>query len=248
MMFSLLTLLLLTLAAAKQESEDCPICLDVIHLSYNVDHWDLGEFHTTNLGDFQDTCSPAINSSNNSPCPDGKVCRQTLTTFSFRQENNDFEFHTKEIDCIHPSTSCWSSSSWRIHMYGESHMECTDSDLFNPDKCPQACMMTHTRISGVDYTEDNCNDDSSQWNSCNSGVNCNFLELTGTLTHTSDRSDPDTVTDYYFGCGLDYSDCRAAENALNTTPGLTISRCKVGEFSISKNSQRILRWSPFIWT
>ena len=207
MMFSLLTLLLLTLAAAKQ---DCPICRD--HSSYSS-----SSYGSSNV---RDSCSRAISSSNNSPCPDGKVCKVFNAGMSSSVGYSYYSVSIKQIDCYHPSDSCMSK-------FGPS-MQCTESYLFNPDKCP-GCMITQARISGVEYTaEDTCNYDSSQWHSCNRGVSCNFLKLTGRLTSTSSYSD--TVTAYILGCGLDYSDCRVAENALNTVPGLTISRCSDGEF------------------
>ena len=230
MMFSLLTLLLLTLAAAKQ---DCPICTNTVWVAYSI--YEMGDYIESNMEDFQDSCSIAKSSSNNSPCPDGKVCKVFHTFVGFRKKEGWYNLAMKEILCIHPSTSCLSTFSPYHRPFVD---DCTESDLFSPEKCP-GCMITQARISGVDYTvEDTCNYDSSQWHSCDRGVSCNFLTLTGRLTSTSSYSD--TVTANIFGCGLDSSDCRAAEDALNTMPGLTISSCSDGEFSN-------FRLSSFIW-
>ena len=132
MMFSLLTLLLLTLAAAKQ---DCPICRD--HSSYSS-----SSYGSSNV---RDSCSRAISSSNNSPCPDGKVCKVFNAGMSSSVGYSYYSVSIKQIDCYHPSDSCMSKFD-----FGTS-MQCTESYFFNSDNCP-GCMITQGRINGVDYT------------------------------------------------------------------------------------------------
>ena len=137
MMFTLLTLILLTLAAAKQDCQ-CPICRDFSSVS-----------SSESTAHVRDSCSRAIRSTNNSPCPDGKVCKVFNAGMSTSINSNVgygyWSMSIKQIGCYHPSDSCMSKFD-----FGTS-MQCTESYFFNPDNCP-GCMITQGRISKVDYT------------------------------------------------------------------------------------------------
>lgn len=209
-MFVLLSFLLLAIVAAKQP---CPVCRD--NASY-------GSGRT--YSNVRDSCSRAISSSSNRPCPDGEVCKVFNAAYSYEHASiwgsyNYFSTTIKQIGCYHPSDSCLSE-------FG-ALFSCTEQFLFNPDKCP-GCMIAKARLGGVDYdVEDTCNYDSSQWHTCNRGTPCNFLKLSGYIgSNNSDR-----VTVYVLGCGLKYSDCREAERSLESSvDGLRISYCTTNDF------------------
>jgi len=204
-MFVLLALMLLGSVVAKQP---CPICRD--YHSYGSS----SRFSSS----VRDSCSRAISSSSNSPCPDGEVCKVFNAGHSFSAGYTYYSTTIKQIDCFHPSDSCLSEYPT---------FRCTEAYLFNPDKCP-GCLIAKATIGGVDYdVEDTCTYDSSQWGSCNRGTACNFLKIRGYL----DNNYSDTVTIYVLGCGLKYSDCREVESNLESSiPGLRISRCSAYDF------------------